>query len=193
MVYKKLPEAYKGKQISRIELERSKILSRLIKTIQAILAVLLLAAGCLFMPPAELTNMPDPFEHLVALMMGMLSVSVVHELGRGLLMRLFSGVKPTLRFAGAYLHAGCDAYFPRKKEQIINLLPILLLTVILIILLLSAPDSSWRWMVWIVMIVNLCFAVGNIYASVRFTQMPDDILVQNVGTTYLVYSAAAEE
>ena len=50
MVYKKLPEAYKGKQISRIELERSKILSRLIKTIQAILAVLLLAAGCLFMP-----------------------------------------------------------------------------------------------------------------------------------------------
>ena len=48
MVYKKLPEAYKGKQISRIELERSKILSRLIKTIQAILAVLLLAAGCLF-------------------------------------------------------------------------------------------------------------------------------------------------
>ena len=114
MVYKKLPEAYKGKQISRIELERSKILSRLIKTIQAILAVLLLAAGCLFMPPAELTNMPDPFEHLVALMLGMLSVSVVHELGRGLLMRLFSGVKPTLRFAGAYLHAGCDAYFPRK-------------------------------------------------------------------------------
>ena len=191
--YTKLPESHKGKQIARIELERSKVLSRLIKTVQAVLAVLLLAIGCLFLAPSELTNMKDPFEHLTALMLGMISVSIVQELTRGFLMRIISGVKPTLRFSGAYLHAGCEAYFPRREEQLLNLSPLLFFTVVLLIIFFSVPDVSWKWMVWIVFTVNICFGVGYGYASMRFAQMPADILVMNLGPTYLVYSAHTDE
>lgn len=191
--YSILPSSHKGRLLARIELERSKVLSRLIKTIQAVLAVVLLAAGCIFLSPSELTNMKDPFEHLTALMLGMLSVSIVQELTRGFLMRIISGIKPTLRFSGAYLHAGCEAYFPRREEQILNLFPLLFSTVVLLILFFSVQDISWKWMVWIVFTVNICFGVGYGYASMRFAQMPEDILVMNLGPTYLVYSAQAEK
>ena len=192
-VYSKLPKSHEGKQLARIELERSKVLSRLIKTVQAVLAVVLLAAGCLFLSPSELTDMKDPFEHLTALMLGMLSVSIVQELTRGFLMRVISGIKPTLRFSGAYLHAGCEAYFPRREEQVLNLTPLLFSTVVLLILFFSVQDISWKWMVWIVFTVNICFGVGYGYASMRFAQMPEDILVMNLGPTYLVYSAQTDK
>ena len=165
----------------------------MLKTVQAVIAVLMIFAGCLLMPPAALTGMSEPFEHLSVLMLGMISVSIILELTRGLLMRLFSGVKPVLRFTGAYLHAGCPAYFDRKNEQLINLLPSLLLTVALIILFLSTKDMSWKWIVWIILTVSVCFSIGYAYASIRFQQLPDDVLIQNVGSTYLVYSAKMQD
>ena len=188
----KLPPSHQGRLLARIELEKSKLLARLIKTVQAVLAVVLLAAGGLFLPFSALTELPEPFEHLFVLMLGMLSVSILQELTRGFLMRIFSGVKPVLRFTGAYLHAGCEAYFDRQSEQIINLSPVVLPAAILIILLFSVSDPSWKWMVWIILIVELCFSVGYGYASMRFQQMPQDIFVQNIGSTYLVYSSQGE-
>ena len=193
MIASELPKSYRGNRIACIELEKSKYLSRLLKTVQAVIAVLMIFAGCLLMPPAALTGMSEPFEHLSVLMLGMISVSIILELTRGLLMRLFSGVKPVLRFTGAYLHAGCPAYFDRKNEQLINLLPSLLLTVALIILFLSTKDMSWKWIVWIILTVSVCFSIGYAYASIRFQQLPDDVLIQNVGSTYLVYSAKKQE
>lgn len=193
MIASELPKSYRGNRIACIELEKSKYLSRLLKTVQAVIAVLMIFAGCLLMPPAALTGMSEPFEHLSVLMLGMISVSIILELTRGLLMRLFSGVKPVLRFTGAYLHAGCPAYFDRKNEQLINLLPSLLLTVALIILFLSTKDMSWKWIVWIILTVSVCFSIGYAYASIRFQQLPDDVLIQNVGSTYLVYSAKMQD
>ena len=193
MIASELPKSYRGNRIACIELEKSKYLSRLLKTVQAVIAVLMIFAGCLLMPPAALTGMSEPFEHLSVLMLGMISVRIILELTRGLLMRLFSGVKPVLRFTGAYLHAGCPAYFDRKNEQLINLLPSLLLTVALIILFLSTKDMSWKWIVWIILTVSVCFSIGYAYASIRFQQLPDDVLIQNVGSTYLVYSAKMQD
>ena len=190
--FAELPKLYRNNQIACIELEKSKYLARLLKTIQAILAVIMLFAGCLMMPPAALTGMSEPFEHLSVLMLGMISVTIVLELLRGFLMRLLSGVRPVLRFTGAYLHAGCQAFFDRKSEQFINLLPPLVLTVALIILFITTKDTTWKWIVWIIFTVTVCFSIGYAYASIRFQQLPDDILIQNVGSTYLVYSAEAQ-
>lgn len=189
---KTLPKTHKGKQIACIELEKSRLLARLIKIIQAITAVLLLIAGGLLMPFSALIELKEPFEHLTVLMLGMIAVSIFQELGRGLLMRIFSGVKPVLRFTGAYLHAGCEAYFNKRDEQILNLVPAVLLTVILIVLFLTTNDDSWRWMIWIILTVDICFGIGYAYASIRFMSMPDDILVQNIGSKYLVYSSKGD-
>ncbi|MBR0391237.1 MAG: hypothetical protein IJK38_02830, partial [Oscillospiraceae bacterium] len=61
------------------------------------------------------------------------------------------------------------------------------------ILFLSTKDMSWKWIVWIILTVSVCFSIGYAYASIRFQQLPDDVLIQNVGSTYLVYSAKMQD
>ena len=189
----KLPESHKGKQIACIELERSPVLSRLIKIASAILALVFFLIGYLLLPVEALLEMPDPFARLVALMFGMMSVFLIHELVRGLLMRVFSGVKPIIRYAGSYPHAACEAYFGKKAQQIINLVPVAVLTCLLLILVLLAPDMSWKWIAWLVLTVGVCSYVRDLYVAVRMLYLPEDILVMNVGPVYLIYSASAQE
>lgn len=184
----KLPDAYGSKPFARIELERDRTLSTRIKAASAVLAVLLFAAGCLFMPPSALTEMDDAFVYLAALVLGMLSVRIVHELARGFLMRAFSGVKPDIRFTGAYPHAGCEAYFSRAHEQAVNLVPPAFMTLLLACPLLMVRNVSWRWFVWMLLIVAVCSCVGDAYAAYRLAKLPSDVLVQNVGPTYLVFA-----
>lgn len=184
----KLPESYGNKPFARIELERDRTLSARIKAASAALAALLFAAGCLFMPPSALTEMDDVFVYLVALMLGMLSVRIAYELARGFLMRVFSGVKPDIRFTGVYPHVGCEAYFDRPREQAVNLVPPVFLTLLLAIVLFAVQNIPWRWFVWMILIVTVCSCVGDVYAAYRLAKLPEDILVQNVGPTYLVFA-----
>lgn len=190
---KNLPKSHKGNQIACIELERSAVLSRLINISSAVLGLILFLIGYLIFPVEALLQMEDAFVHLVVLMFGMMSVSLVHELMRGLLMRIFSGVKPVIRYVGSYPHAACEAYFGRNVQQIINIVPPVVVVVMLVAILLTTADMSWKWMVWLILTVAVCACVRDIYVALRLMHMPGDILVQNVGPTYLVYSAATAE
>lgn len=187
----KLPDSHKGNQIACIELERSPVLSRLIKVVSAALALLFFLVGYLMLPMEALLEMEDVFLHLVVLLLGMMSVFLVHELLRGLLMRIFSGVKPIIRYVGSYPHAACEAYFGRSIQQIINIVPPVALILMLLVLLLTTAGMSWKWMIWLILTVGVCSCVGDFYVALRLTRLPEDILVQNVGPTYLVYSASA--
>lgn len=188
-----LPKSHKGNEIARIELERSRVLSTLIKTVSAVLAVTMFGIGCLLLPPSSLTEMTDVFEHLSILMLGLMTVMLAHELIRGLMMRIFSGVKPVIQYAGSYPHAGCEAYFGRSQEQVINLMPLAAMTALLLMCFFAAPDASWKWMVWIMLVVHVCSCVGDVYVSARLTRLPEDILVQNVGSTFRIFSAHKAE
>ena len=80
---KTLPESHTGNLLACFELERSKILSRLIKTVSVVLMLALFGLGCLLMPPERLTEMEDVFEHLAVLMLGVVSVLVFGVYGSG--------------------------------------------------------------------------------------------------------------
>ena len=82
MIASELPKSYRGNRIACIELEKSKYLSRLLKTVQAVIAVLMIFAGCLLMPPAALTGMSEPFEHLSVLMLGMILLGEMTKAGQ---------------------------------------------------------------------------------------------------------------
>ncbi len=188
----KLPKSHQGNQIACIELDQSPVLSRLIKIVSAVLALVLFLIGYLIFPVNALLEMDNTFVHLTALMLGMMSVFLIHELVRGLLMRIFSGVMPIIRYAGSYPHAACEAYFGKKVQQIINLVPVAVLTCLLLILVLTTADMSWKWIAWLTLTVGVCSYVQDLYVAVRMAHMPADILVMNVGPIYLVYSATAE-
>ncbi len=191
--YKKLPHSHKGNQIAVIELEHSAVLSRLIKTISAVLALLMFIVGYLIFPLEALLEMEDAFLHLVALFLGMMSVFLIHELVRGLTMRVLSGVKPIIRYAGSYPHAACEAYFGRAAQHLINWIPALVTVAMPLMLLVTTRDMSWKWMVWMILTVAISSCVGDIYVSLRIHHMPEDILILNVGPTYMVYSGQQED
>ena len=192
-IYKKLPGSHRGNQIAGIELETSPVLSRLIKTISGVLALLMFIVGYLIFPIDALMQMEDVFVHLVALFLGMMSVFLIHELMRGVVMRILSGVKPIIRFAGTYPHAACEAYFGRSAQHLINLIPAAVTVAMPLMLLLTTQDMSWKWMTWMILTVAVCSCVGDLYVSLRIRHMPSDILILNVGPTYMIYSAEKEE
>lgn len=192
-VYKKLPQSHKGNQIASIALEQSRVLSRLIRIASALLAAAVFGLGFLLFPASALTQMQDPFWKLVAMMLGMMAVSLVHELLRGFLMRIFSGVKPILRYVGSYPQAACEAYFARPVQQVLNLVPPAAVIALAACFVLLAGSDSWRWVAWLVFTVAVCSQVGDVYVAWRLTQLPSDILVMNVGPTYLIYSAGKKE
>lgn len=189
----KLPESHKGRQIACIELEKSPVLSRLIKTASAVLALLFFLVGYLIFPIEALLEMENAFLHLTVLLLAMMSVFLVHELMRGVLMRLFSGVKPIVRYVGSYPQAACQAFFCKRHQQIINLLPLLAISAMLLAIVLTTADMSWKWIAWITLTVGICSYVRDLYVAVRMIYLPGDILVMNVGPVYMVYSATGEE
>ena len=189
----KLPKSHKGRQIACIELEKSPVLSRLIKTASAVLALLFFLVGYLIFPIEALLEMENAFLHLTVLLLAMMSVFLVHELMRGVLMRLFSGVKPIVRYVGSYPQAACQAFFCKRHQQIINLLPLLAISAMLLVIVLTTADMSWKWIAWITLTVGICSYVRDLYVAVRMNYLPGDILVMNVGPVYMVYSATGEE
>ncbi len=189
----KLPKSHKGKPIACIELEKTPVLSRLIKIASAVLALLFFLVGYLIFPVEALLQMDEVFAHLVTLFFAMMSVFLLHELLRGFLMRLFSGVKPIIRYVGSYPQAACEAYFCRMHQQIINLLPLVVIAGILLAIVLTTADMSWKWIAWIALTVGVCSYVRDLYVAVRMMYMPKDILVMNVGPIYMVYSATGEQ
>lgn len=189
----KLPKSHKGKPIACIELEKTPVLSRLIKAVSAIEAILFFILGYMLFPIDALLKMGDVFSHLVILFFGMMSVFLLHELLRGLLMRIFSGVKPLVRYVGSYPQAACEAYFCRRHQQIINLLPLTVIFVMLLAIVLTTADMSWKWIAWITLTVGVCSYVRDLYVAVRMMHLPRDILVMNVGPIYMVYSATGEQ
>lgn len=189
----KLPKSHQGNQIACIELDQSPVLSRLIKIVSAALALVLFLIGYLIFPVNALLEMENAFVHLTALMLGMMSVFLIHELLRGLLMRLFSGTKPIIRYAGSYPIAASEAYFGRNVQQVINVVPAVVTVAMVMMLLLTAADPTWKWILWLILTVGICSCVGDVYVIIRMLYLPEDILVQNVGRTYLVYSATTAE
>lgn len=48
---------------------------------------------------------------------------------------------------------------------------------------------EWFWVVYLIQLINLSGAAGDLFVTVRFSKMPKDILVRDYGVGMTVYSA----
>lgn len=180
-----LPSGYEA-SIS-IEIEKSKILSRFIKTIQVVLAVIMFGAASVIMGTDGLTQMDEVAFHLVILMLGMMSYTILHELIRGFLMRGFSGQKPIFRFSGPYAHVGSPAYFSKGHELAIMIIPVVVTVALSVFGMCKTSDMSWMWVFYLILMVCVAGSVSDIYVIVRVIRESSDILIQNVGSTFVIF------
>lgn len=182
-----LPEGYK--EIKQIDLQKDKKLAGVVNGF-ALIVMAVMVIPMLFIVPIK-TFMADGkilyLAKLGVIVVGMIAYIVLHELVHGIVMKYYSKIKPTYGFTGMYAYAGSSAYFCKKHYIIIALAPIVLWGVVLLILNLLVP-TGWFWVVYLIQMMNISGAAGDLYVSVSFSKLPEDILINDTGVSMTIYS-----
>lgn len=181
-----LPEDYR--ELLKIDLQKDKKLALLINGLSLAMAILLIIPAACLVPLSTLleSTLSTYWIKLILFLVGTIVYMVLHELVHGLFMRGFSGVRPHYGFTGLYAYAGSTAYFTKKEYIIIALSPIVIWGVVLAVILLLVP-AAWFWPVYMIEVINISGAAGDLYVTCRFARLPKDILIGDTGVAMTVY------
>ncbi len=183
-----LPEGYK--EGLSIDLQKDKKLALLVNGLSLLIAVLTVVPVLFLVPITPLFDVSGDwvsyFLRLGALLVGMAVYMVLHEAVHGIAMKLCGTKKVKYGFTGLYAFAGSDDYYGKAAYLFIALAPVVLWGIALGVACFLVP-ASWFWVVYLIEVVNLSGAAGDLYVTVRFLRLPKDILVRDVGTSMTVY------
>lgn len=185
-----LPEGY-GELMS-IDLQKNKKAALLVNGIAAVISVVMGVGMHFIVPVSSLFDMENGLG-AYALRFGLLALGcvvymVLHELVHGVTMRCFGTKRVKYGFTGVYAFAGSEDYYPKLPYIVIALAPVVVWGAVLAVACLLVPEE-WFWVVYIIEIVNISGAAGDIYVTAKFSRLPADILVRDYGVGMKVYSA----
>lgn len=185
----RLPEGYK--EIYTINLQKDKKIALLVNLLAVVITVLLAVPMHFIVPISNLFSMDDGlkayFLRFAALIVLMIFYIIFHELVHGVAMKLCGTKKVKYGFTGMYAFAGSKDYYGKKAYIFIALAPVVLWGVVLGIIN-PFVSAQWFWVVYLIQIANLSGAAGDLFVTVKFAQMPRNILVQDYGVGMTVYS-----
>ncbi len=185
-----LPEGYEA--LFAIDLQKDKKLALLVNSLALVIALaLIVLGGALMLRNSEIV-IELTLVKTLALLAGLVVYILLHELVHGIFMRINSGQRPKYGFTGLYAYAGSQAYFAKKPYIVIALAPIVVWGVVLAALCVLVP-RDWFWVVWLIQVINLSGAAGDLYVTVRFSHLPRNILVQDTGVSMTVFGRALEK
>ncbi len=184
-----LPEGYRP--ILSLDLQKNKRQMIIVNIIGAVIAIVMLAVALPLVPISALFDMSSGLGAYALrfgiLLVGMVLYIILHELVHGIFMKALSGVKPRYGFTVIYAYAGSDAYFNKKSYILIALAPVVIWGAVLGVLNALVP-TSWFWVVYLIQMVNLSGAGGDIYVTFKFSRLPRDILVRDTGVAMTVFA-----
>ena len=185
----KLPEGYQ--EIYALNLQKNKKMSLIVNLIAVIIAVLLTIPMHFVVPIWTMFSMEAGLKNyifrFVALLVFMVLYIILHELVHGAAMKLCGTKKVKYGFTGLYAFAGSEDYYNKKAYIFIALAPVVLWGVVLAVINPFVP-VEWFWIVYLVQIMNLSGAAGDLFVTIKFSRMPRDILVQDSGLGMTVFS-----
>ena len=182
---KQLPEGYQ--EIWRADLAKNKKQALLVNGL-----ALALAVGTVLVPllgrAAAGSFVLSGWQMAVAAV-GLLFYIPLHELVHGLCMKGFGAGKIHYGYAGVYAWAGSNDFFKKWPYIVIALAPLVSLGIALACLCVFVPHN-WFWAVYLIQVMNISGAAGDIYVAWKAFGMPEDLLVQDTGTAMVFYSRA---
>lgn len=185
----KLPEGYR--EIYAIDLQKDKKLSLLVNGLALAIAALLAVPMAFVVPIAPLFNMENGISEYMlrfaAILVFMIVYMVLHELVHGIAMKLCGTKKVNYGFTGLYAFAGSQDFYAKKPYIFIALAPVVLWGIVLAVINPFVP-IEWFWVVYFIQMMNLSGAAGDLYVTVKFSRLPNDILIQDYGVGMKVYS-----
>ncbi|MBR2907982.1 MAG: DUF3267 domain-containing protein [Clostridia bacterium] len=189
-----LPDRYR--EIFSVDLQKDKKKAILVNSLGVLIMLAMGIPMSFFVPFSTLFSMDEGllayFIRWGVLMVALVGYVVLHELTHALIMRIFGAVKVRFGFTGLYAFAGSEQdYFAKGAYILIALAPLVLLGVVILIVNFFVP-TSWFWVVYMIQIMNVSGASGDLYVAVKFLGMPKDILVKDTGVSMTVYSRYQE-
>ena len=188
-----LPDGYK--EILTIDLQKNKKLALLVNGLGTLIAILMAVPMHFVVPVTTLFDMENGLIGYIIRMTSIILLIVVymvlHELVHGISMKICGTKKIKYGFTGLYAFAGSEDYYAKLPYIFIALAPVVLWGVVLAIINISVP-TSWFWVVYIIQIVNISGAAGDIFVTSKFSRLPKDVLVKDHGVGMVVYSKTDE-
>ena len=184
-----LPEGYR--EFKTVDLLKNKKEMLTVNLAALLLGAVMVLPAALLVPfhayhKELLYNIFVPLLFLAALFLYIL----LHEAVHGVFMKKLSNVKPYFGFKGLmYAYAGSTAFFDKRSYMLIAMAPVVLLGLVLLLANLLLP-VAWFWFVYIIQIVNISGAAGDIYVMNIIRKAPADTLVCDAGVSMKLYSQA---
>lgn len=185
----KLPDGYS--EIYSVNLQKDKKTVLIVNLLAVAIAAVFLIPMLFVVPISLLFSMEDGMKNyifkFVTFFVLMILYMVLHELVHGTAMKICGTKKVKYGFTGLYAFAGSSDYYDKKSYIFIALAPIVFWGVVLAAVNFFVP-LEWFWVVYLVQIFNLSGAAGDIFVTVKFSRLPNDILVQDDGVGMKVFS-----
>lgn len=183
-----LPEDYG--EIYSLNLQKDKRTAIIVNLLALAIAAVMAVSMNFFVPVTSFFDMSGGivryFLRLAALIVLMVLYMVLHELVHGIAMKLCGTKRVKYGFTGLYAFAGSEDYYDKKSYIFIALAPIVLWGTVLAAVNFFVP-TEWFWIVYMIQLINISGAAGDLFAAVKFSRMPKNILIQDSGVSVRVF------
>lgn len=183
-----LPEDYG--EIYSLNLQKDKRTAIIVNLLALAIAAVMAISMNFFVPVTSVFDMSGGivryFLRFAALIVLMVLYMVLHELVHGIAMKLCGTKRVKYGFTGLYAFAGSEDYYDKKSYIFIALAPIILWGTVLAAVNFFVP-TEWFWIVYMIQLINISGAAGDLFATVKFSRMPKDILIQDSGVSMRVF------
>ena len=183
-----LPEDYG--EIYSLNLQKDKRTAIIVNLLALAIAAVMAVSMNFFVPVTSVFDMSGGivryFLRFAALIVLMVLYMVLHELVHGIAMKLCGTKRVKYGFTGLYAFAGSEDYYDKKSYIFIALAPIVLWGTVLAAVNFFVP-TEWFWIVYMIQLINISGAAGDLFATVKFSRMPKNILIQDSGVSMRVF------
>ena len=183
-----LPEDYG--EIYSLNLQKDKRTAIIVNLLALAIAAVMAVSMNFFVPVTSVFDMSGGivryFLRLAALIVLMVLYMFLHELVHGIAMKLCGTKRVKYGFTGLYAFAGSEDYYDKKSYIFIALAPIVLWGTVLAAVNFFVP-TEWFWIVYMIQLINASGAAGDLFAAVKFSRMPKNILIQDSGVSMRVF------
>ena len=183
-----LPPGYSLEREVKLPEDRGAL--KIMAVLQLVLAAVLIGFGLWNHPIREAFSMGAvrTVAAFCFMAVGILIYFLAHEWVHGVFIRLVTGRSAAFGFElkKGMAYAYSNAFFAKSPYVVIALAPLVVWTVLLGLLLRDVPES-WFWYLYVIQIVNVSGAVGDLYVTWLTLHMPKDTLILDTGMEMRFY------
>lgn len=190
--YWELPEGYRLDREVKLGEDRKTMIR--LAVIQVVLLAAMIAAALPGHPVRAAFSMGTlrTVAAYVFTIVGILVYCLGHEWVHGVFIRLITGRSAEfgLELKKGMAYASSKAYFPKLPYIVIALAPLAVWTAVLGVLLGDVPEN-WFWYLYVIQMVNVTGAAGDLYVTWLTLRAPKGTLIQDSGTEMRFYAPNA--